>query len=769
MFFLFFFIPNVVSIFITIDVGSYFTKSVVSTNILPKISNNSDFKTLTQSFVSLDLPKNSSLTSKEPLTDYEIKKSTPFIGSRAFYQMNSNPKVGTGFFPLFFDKKKEEKERISKYFALNDSLPRLSHTDSLSLFLSMYISSISNSAGEKTISFVVPRTFTPQQEYYLENAIKQTKYKYMQAINDDDAAMMYYFTQKRDEIFQKKKKTVLFIDVGATSLKAYAATFDMQNKKRECDVIKHSYIYSSKDGGAYITKRMSDFVMESNKFENPHDSTKWIIFERCENIKFLFENRTDDDGPVSLTQPQLEKHQTFMIHLDQNTINSIFMPIIEEIKNVITKAIGDIHIDEVQLIGKSLHIPYIRNAIKDIVGENISIRTDLSEDQTLVLGGHYYLMQSLGFKLMDRVNFINKKPLFVSSLQYNSSNTDSNDDVVTDESPSVNEISLCNADDICLQSVELPPSTTQFSMSFEGNEYMETLHTTKFMYGINDTNESREHSDFPIFLSFNKNLRHFFHGMRCNDALKEECYPINIIYNSHENYSDQGSSTYHNIFHLDSSKKLTQFIINKFDSIIDNVLNDLEKDPTINYYLSDKSRFELRKYAESCSSWLWDKADTTSNCSIFVSKYSDFSALMNPLYARVLCNKTLHNLIPILENITEKAQNKINGEYKTKRQHDQKLLIKSLKNYIGISTTFLREYYNILSTTKMFSYNENEIIKHIMHINNLMMMIERYPVYSSNSFSSSILSLFETNENQQPSTTSKTYNQSKLYHITIYE
>ena len=783
--FLFFFISQVLSTFITLDIGSYFTKSLVISNLIPQLSNlhSNDFFSLNHSFISLDLPSNISSYSQETFSKYE--SYTPSVGSSAFYQLHLNPKIGTGLFPLFLDKNDEEKERISQTFNINDTIPQLSHTDTLSLFLSFHISSIlntpktkklSSSTEKKKISFVIPRSFTPQQEQILENALKQTKYTYYQAINDDDAAITYYVKEKREEIISSKQKNVLFVDIGATSIKAYAATFKMQEHKRQCDVIKHSYIYSLKDGGAYATKRMSDYVMQSSNFDNIQDSTRWMLFERCENIKFLFENRKEDDGPVSLTQPKLQNQQNFMVNLDQEAIDAFFKPLLGEIKNVLIKAIGDIQIDEVQIIGKSLHIPYLHKTIREVVDENIPIKTDLSEDKTLVIGGHFYTMQTLGLKFMDKINFINKKPLFISSIQYNTSpKQEINEENITEDVPQINKILLCNKDDECLEKFELPSSTTNFTLKYERNEYIQTNNKTTFLYTINDTQQSLNHSDYPIFILFDNQSRNNFKGKRCKDELEKECYPVNIYYDRKSNDLQPASNTFLQILRSNSAKKIFDMVHGKFNHIIDKVSKDLMNNDTFAYYLTEKSRYEFRKYSEICSTWLWETADTITNDALIVTKYSEFSNKLKLIYSKIALNNTMSYLIPLLE----KTINKLNRKLSESQNIDQfipKALLNTLHEVIIQASEDIVNQYKKIEATSLYSLdnfnsNRNDVIRHIMQLNKLLLIVDKFPFIApkGSTLSSPILSLFKSSNDQQQLPEKKFYDTTQPYKVKIYE
>ena len=164
-----FLIVHTLSFQLNIDFGSQFIKSsfVTSANV-PKISFNSDSKTLTPACIALQTSPSFNFSNTNSLTVKDAIKINTVIGNDAKKLMEYKPWAGSSFLSSFIGFRKNETNRISKDLFVNDSIAGLSANDLTTLFLEKYINSISQKKIVHSVSIVVPAVFTILQRKEIE-------------------------------------------------------------------------------------------------------------------------------------------------------------------------------------------------------------------------------------------------------------------------------------------------------------------------------------------------------------------------------------------------------------------------------------------------------------------------------------------------------------------------------------------------------------------------------------------------------------------------
>ena len=358
---------------IAVDIGSFYTKSsIFNSTLSPKISENLESKRLTPSFVAFRIRKGMDTTKTTPLEPEEVEEAIPSIGNKALSLMELRPFMGSGYFPYFCDLKEEKSKEFSEKVITNSSITRFSYEDTFALYMQLYASSVISERDSKQVGLIVPSTWTIRQRKIAENAIRNAKLKFTGIVDDDEAVFTYYAVE-RIRHFHTKPHTVLFVDVGASSIKSYAARFSLvRNEKTptaNVNVTKLSYSISNEEGGSFVTSRIMNHFIEKLNLKDLSDSEKRRLFSSCEKIK------------TALSLPNVQTTQQYVEDIDgkdelrlvmtKKEMTPLVDPLLKQLKEVVTESTKDLEIDNIQIIGGSTRLPGIINTLQETLNKSV--------------------------------------------------------------------------------------------------------------------------------------------------------------------------------------------------------------------------------------------------------------------------------------------------------------------------------------------------------------------------------------------------------------
>lgn len=254
---------------------------------------------------------------------------------RAISLLKHNSSLGYEFTPMMIKRNFTNDFNISSIVHPEELLPLL-------LYQAFY-----QVAPFKKVSIALPTYLTAKQFRSVSSAFLVSGAD-VDAIVDDMTATLVVYSALRVNRYSKEPKHILFVDVGASTTRAYSAVFSYQKEPLEHSAINQtSYGFTEKVSGIAIAKALA-----KNTKTTFHKAMKTII-------------RTNGEG----------KEEYFT-----NEINELT----NFIKEIVEQATKERPIDEVQLIGGASTMRFVVDTIK--TAANHTIRRDFNANEAVAMG-----------------------------------------------------------------------------------------------------------------------------------------------------------------------------------------------------------------------------------------------------------------------------------------------------------------------------------------------------------------------------------------------
>ena len=619
MFFIYFLLNSAKSAAIAVDLGSYFTKSSIFNNTnSPKIAENLESKRITPSFIAFRIKEGMNTKKKTQLEPEEVEDAIPSIGNKALSLMERRPFMGAGYFTYNCDLEDEKIQEFSKKMVTNSSITRFSYEDTLALYMQMYANFVIPGQETKRVAVIVPATYTMSQRKIIENAVRNAKLQYGGIIDDNEAVFTYYAVE-RIRFFADKPQTVLFIDIGASSIKSYAARFELVKEKGKptahVNVTKLSYSISNKEGGAFVTQRIMDYFIDKLKLKKLSDSEKRRIFTACEQIK-----KSLSLSNVHKTQQFVEdiagKDEIQLVMSDDDLI-PLIKPLLKEMVNVAEEVFGDLDIDDIQLLGGSSRLIGVPVVLQRKF--NVTARSNLNQEETVAIGGGYALQYRLGLSRLSQIQWDNLYP--VLSLTIENAGTSQK---------------ICTRGGECKNSVTLDNVKDSFLLKYDPSELPLPIKNQIIKYNVTD-------SELPLNIQFLHSPTRIAYASQCNGTNCSTAFLTNSLIN-HE-----PSPAFSTILKMEAKRKAVAHARGNLESFTAHLLDELEYNNTVRYFMSDSQRFSIHKAAEKVNTWLAEYANSVANETTFKTHYSELNSYIQPVYQRIKENKTIEYALSALQ------------------------------------------------------------------------------------------------------------------------
>ncbi|KAH0791413.1 dnaK protein [Histomonas meleagridis] len=337
-----------------IDFGSFYTKSGnLSEDGNPSILFNLQTKRLTPTFLAFRTPKTynpSLLLNSEILSHFQCE-----IGEDAMNLITKNSWTGTGFFPsligLMNSATNSLIQNLGFPFSANSTFGLLNMS---SAYLHFYSKFVFGTIPQE-VTVVYPSFYSVTQSTILLNLLKSAGFRSPKLISDIESIASFYVHEKID-LFRNIPQTILFIDVGATSVKSYVMEFS--NTPNGIVVTQLSYGFDLSIGGSYATNSLVKHLIRELKLQNITESDRMKLFQASEKIK----------QQLSLLQ---ETHQQipningkdYSVTVTRNDFEEMIIDFVVNTTNIALSSRGRIPINQIELLGGSARIPKIQESL----------------------------------------------------------------------------------------------------------------------------------------------------------------------------------------------------------------------------------------------------------------------------------------------------------------------------------------------------------------------------------------------------------------------
>lgn len=350
---LFFFISFSCSTFVAIDLGSQYLRIAKNTLREPvTMAMNENNKMMTPSAIAFKLPKYSG----KHMTMEDALKCEIKYGDSAIKLLKSKPQSGFAFLPRIIGRLNSSKFEIPNI---------LNSTEMMAILFKKVLSNIDIIEG---VSVTIPNYYTLSQRECIMEALKLANLPLFSLL-DDSSAIIQLYTIYYSKKFIYESQSVLFVDIGASAVRAYRVVFT----QNETDAIgtQTSYEWTEKTGGFEFIRKVSEY-------------------ENC-----------------SFTKAQ-------KLLLSGKDYSHLFEEDLEMIYDLVRTAV-DGEVDEVQLIGGASRFPFVVECIQKVVGYT-DILKDLPQMNTIALGSLHIMLSTLNqskFKLIP----VTKPPIYTSYVK----------------------------------------------------------------------------------------------------------------------------------------------------------------------------------------------------------------------------------------------------------------------------------------------------------------------------------------------------------------
>ena len=368
------FISNIFSAqYVAIDVGTEYIKFAESTfSGEPRMLKDGVYPEI--------LPTAAAFRSKKPLNyplkEEDIRNSELRIGKSALSILKKNESLGLNYITYSLG-------RLNSKYSPNTTLI----AEKEELFGAYLYSRFQGYPITSGFVLVVPSYWTSQQRNSIARSLSLYNLPFLGSI-DEDSAYAVLYADTRATRFAEEPRNVLFIDVGATSVKCYSHHYYWNSTHYFTEISGTAISWTEKAGGLI--------------FAQAYAERKNISLKKAR--KQL--SRLDVKTAAEILAPEVEN----LIKTIQDAIDTSIMT---------SKALGlSSNIHEVQLVGGASQIPFISEMIKILIKENekeqekdnetvpIEIKRDFNANEALAIGGIYSCMENEGTSSYPSIRYL---------------------------------------------------------------------------------------------------------------------------------------------------------------------------------------------------------------------------------------------------------------------------------------------------------------------------------------------------------------------------
>lgn len=342
--------------FAAIDIGGQYARIAINTigNSAKLVTNEQD-KVMTPSAIGLRLAE----YSEKHIKLNEIDNVEVRIGEPAVKLLKHKPLAGAQFLPRI----------IGRNESVDFELPTIMNsTELLALFFHKLFKQPQLQSAE-AIAVNVPNFWTLSQRDVVFQAMELAKLPFFGLV-DDTSAVIQLYTIQHSKKFIYESHGVLFVDFGATGLRAYRILFT------------------------------------TNGTDPLGTQTSYEFTERVSGIKMIRKVAEHDSCSFSKAQKRLIANP--------DKYSDLMADDMEIVYDVIQAAV-DGEVDEVQLLGGASRFPFVIEAIKSVVGYT-DVLNEMPQMDSIALGTVHVVQSTMNqsrFKLVPVV----KPPVYTSEIE----------------------------------------------------------------------------------------------------------------------------------------------------------------------------------------------------------------------------------------------------------------------------------------------------------------------------------------------------------------
>jgi hypothetical protein len=580
------------SLTLSIDIGSAFYKSAFTNGTsLPQVSTNSQSKRISPAFVAFRARPGFNASSSRPITEDDCEFLTSEFGDKALGISHIRPRMFGGYFSALVGLTNSALKSKSAELLVSPDPARVQLNDAAAISLSLYIDSVRHGQTVDHAAIIFPAYYTLTERLVWRQAVEQSGISNFSECTDVDAIVINYMIEN-----PKTVQKVLFVDVGATSVKAYAVSFS-------ANATQLSYAIDRRSGGAYLTKALSGLVRERTGVTKTTDAEDRRLFSAAEKIKLDLSESPIDSSSAIVELGGIDHTVT----ITRAEFDGYLDSLVDALVKVAAKASDGIDVKAIELFGGSSRFPACEAALRKFG----VVSRSMDPDAAVALGGAYATQFAL-----------NRSQLPVPHLE-----TPPSLHNITFSQP-IDNWTLCVEGEKCATSINQFGFWDRFSVFYTRNELTADSACLTHTYRV------------ARFTSGNLSLRFDPHPFRfasydkCNDT----CTPGRFIELTLPKISPD-------VIHLlldpaAKSERIKKLHV-ELETFADRVQNEVAKNATVRFYTNHSQRLEIIRCADNEKKWVNLPATAKlTDPRNFSEHIRQLKKCVGPVYRRIDENRT---------------------------------------------------------------------------------------------------------------------------------
>lgn len=594
---------------LTIDAGSFYTKlAQFSVSEYPSILFNHHSKRLTPTFLNVRSPLNRTT----PIKFNEAKRLKIDFGDDAYQELENHPNSSSGLFSRYSGYLPENVQELNEGILIPSASFRTTFRDSLSLFYFLFIDSISRQNIIKDITLVFPAHFTVNQREFTEHVLSANGYVVHPSIDDVDAIIHFYANERAPKT-ASKSHSVLFVDIGATSVKAYVVVFKLDSTKQKWSAVRFPYQHDGSNGGVYLTQILIDYVIKKAGLSKLSEDDKIKLFPRVEKAKqelSMLDKVEINIADFNSASPKVE--------ITLQELEKLGKPLKDTVIDIAKAAAKSIRPKDIEIIGGSSRLIFIQKALSEAFKVD-AVGHLLNPDESIALGAAYYLQDEQGVSRLGEISIEVPQSLYSVTLRTSGGNT-----------------SICKQGSRCPTEYDFPGNAHYFIFDYVQNEVEEGIYNYTFGTVVHVV-DSR-----TLRVKFNGNPFSIQKASSCNGSECTEGQLVQI------NKAGKESTVFRGFKKSFSEQKEISKQVNAIESLVNQYSDELEFNETVRYFSNETQRDEVRVVIEKVRQWIQNQSLLAPNMTELKNNTKWLKDTMDPIHYRILGNETKHSWAPKL-------------------------------------------------------------------------------------------------------------------------
>lgn len=664
------------SIYVGIDAGAAYTKSsIVSNPEVIEIGRDCANKQLTPTFIGFRAKPQFKPNEPKYVKPDEAIYLTPDIGEKALKIMEARPIMGMGYFPDLIELNETYKPERAAELGTGTNASRVEFHDTTALFYKMYIDCISRGKKISDIAIVVPAKYLFLQRYQFQAALRTIGFENVHVI-DDTNAVAYVYANEKSSKFSRGAKNTLFIDLGATSFKAYVMRFSHKLSASGHIslpfVQRYSYQIDYSTGGVFITQSIAKYLLKKLRIETKNDAEKQRVYDAAEKVKKILSSEKDATVIVNEIGGIDRTFEMTTEELEKNILN----PFVESAINVALNASKGHKIDHIEFIGGSSHNDYLVEHILNGLNYSIKSSDDLASFRTL--NPDHCLSRGAGYFLQ----FISDSSRF-PTVEITEPSSIYNITLITMSGT----FPICDLGQQCKKRQIIPGNSSIILFEYGTNEARQGIAKYSFGFFVDNITSSIE-------ISFSSLPFSLYDIQTCN---RTGCHRLELQFLM---YPDTPSRVFEMFISSDAQEERIKEIRKKITETAEKVLHDVEKNKTFRFFTNYTQRLEIIRAAEAARKWLkefqYRDGVNLANFSIQLELLEEKS---KPVYDRISENSTFIKSLNMFYHSLKMAKDGIEKEWPKEKPFLDKRTLDRFKQLVNETEEWFNKSLNLTRNT----------------------------------------------------------------------